>query len=534
MKNYPQRIRYIIPRIAIPALACMSLALSSLAASRPNVVIIYGDDVGYGDVGVNGSTLIPTPNIDRLAAEGLNFTDGHCTASTCTPSRFSLLTGIHAFRYKARILPPNAPLIVPTDEFTLGSLFKKVDYRTSIIGKWHLGLGEKRKPVNWNSSVKPGPMELGFDYSFLVPSTNDRVPCVYLKGHHVVGLEPTDPLYVARKLEEVRSKSDSTQYPYGVANPEAMTYYKNSTGHADSVINGIGRIGFMAGGASALWDDETISDVLVAEAVRFIEENKEEPFFLFFSAVDIHVPRTPHPRFQGSTSLGYRGDAMVQFDWATGAIMESLEKHGLKNNTIVIFSSDNGPAFDNGYKDGTTVVASSQEVDGGHDASGIWRGGKGQIWEAGTRVPFIIRWPANIQPGTSAATVSQVDLLASFAALLGVELQENEAIDSRNLLSAFLGKDEQGSEYLIEESFNLALRHSDWKYVEATRVRDQDGKPMPLPESLFKLDDDRMEQNNLIERHPEKAASMKAMLESLKNGDGLRNELGESPNNRKQ
>ncbi len=499
-----------------------SSGLDSRASDRPNIVIIYGDDVGFADIGVNGSELIPTPNIDRLAAGGLNFTDGHCTAATCTPSRFSLMTGIHAFRYNARILPPDAPLIIPVGKMTLGSVCKRADYTTGVIGKWHLGLGERGKPTNWNGDVKPGPLELDFDYSFLVPSTNDRVPCVHLKGHHVVNLDPSDPLFVGRTLEEVRAKTGSFQYPNGVTHPEAMTYYRNSNWHNESVINGIGRIGYMAGGRSALWDDETISDILVEEAKRFIDDHKASPFFLYFSSPDIHVPRTPHPRFQGQTALGYRGDAMVQFDWAVGEILDTLEAHGLEDETIVVFSSDNGPTYDDGYLDGTTVVSSSREVDRGHDASGIWRGGKGQIWEGGTRVPLIVRWPARIEPGVSNALVSQVDLLASFAALLGVDLKDDEAPDSRDTLEAFLGEDTRGVAYLIEESLNLALRYKNWKYVESTRVKSDSGKWIPLPESLFDLSQDPQEKTNLIESHPETAARLRSMLESMKESPGLR------------
>ena len=203
--------------------------------------------------------------------------------------------------------------------------------------------------------------------------------------------------------------------------------------------------------------------------------------------------------------------------------MQSLEKHGLTENTIVIFSSDNGPTFDDGYQDGTTVVSSAKEVDRGHDASGNWRGGKGQIWEAGTRVPFIVRWPARIQPGSSSdATVSQIDLLASFAALLDIELGDDDARDSRDTLSALLGEDSKGVEYLVEESIDLALRQGDWKYVEATLVKDESGKRIPHPESLYNLAEDRMEQNNLIKIYPEKAKQLKTKLNLLKKGEGLR------------
>ncbi|MGJ8650264.1 MAG: sulfatase family protein [Opitutaceae bacterium] len=488
------------------------------AATKPNVVIIYGDDVGYGDVGAYGSKLIPTPNIDRLAEGGLRFTDGHCSAATCTPSRYSLLTGVHGFRDGVSILAPNAPLSISTEILTLPKLFKQAGYTTGVVGKWHLGIGAKGEPVNWNGDVKPGPLEIGFDSSFLLPSTNDRVPCVYLDGHRVLNLDPSDPLYVG--ANKPVDREGSTRYPDARKNKKSMTYYQSTHGHNNSVINGIGRIGYMAGGKSALWDDETMADVFVEEAKEFIAANKEQPFFLYFASQDIHVPRAPNPRFQGATNLGYRGDAMVQFDWSTGEIMKALEEHGLTENTIVIFSSDNGPVYDDGYADGTKVKKSTKEVDRGHDGSGVYRGGKYQIFEGGTRVPFIVRWPAKIKPGTSDALVNQIDLIASFAALLEQELPAGEARDSRNTLSAFIGKDPKGQEYMIEESFGLALRHGDWKFIEFTKPTW--ASKDPIRKSLYNLKDDPSETKNIIADYPEKAAAMEQRLEAMKKSDGIR------------
>ncbi|MDF7825543.1 arylsulfatase [Pontiellaceae bacterium B12227] len=499
------------------------LACSTGAVTKPNVVIIYGDDVGFADVGVNGSKMIPTPNIDKLATGGINFTDGHCSASTCTPSRFSMLTGIHAFRYNARILPPDAPLLIPLDRLTLPQMFRQAGYTTGVIGKWHLGIGKSGVKTDWNGKVKPGPLEIGFDYSFLLPSTNDRVPCVYLKGRRVVNLDPSDPLYVGKKLADVQV-AGSTQYPDGKTNREAMTYYQSTHGHDNSVINGIGRIGYQSGGKSALWNDETISDVFVGEARSFIAANKDRPFFLYFASQDIHVPRAPHPRFKGKTELGYRGDAMVQFDWTVGQIMKTLRKHGLAENTIVIFSSDNGPTYDDGYVDGTEVECSKEELDRGHDGSGIWRGGKYQIYEGGTRVPLIISWPARIKPGTSDAMVNQIDFMASFADLVGVELPAKEGIDSRNMLPTFLGESDKGHTYMIEESWGLALRHHEWKYVGPAKPKWPKGRD-PIQPSLFNLKDDPSEQNNIIAKHPEKAAELKELLEKMKGKAGIRSIL---------
>lgn len=476
---------------------------------RPNVLLIYGDDVGWGDVSCQGATKISTPHIDRLAAEGLRFTDGHCSAATCTPSRFSLLTGVHGFRHGVTVLPPDAPLVIPTDRLTLPRVFKKAGYQTAIVGKWHLGLGTAGGQVDWNGEVKPGPLELGFDYSFLLPSTNDRVPCVYLEGHRVVNLDPADPLFVGSKPDGVKT----TLYPDGRKNPEAMTYYKSTHGHNESVINGIGRIGTQFGGKSALWNDETMTGEFVMRAKSWLSaRDKTQPFFLFYSAQDIHVPRAPNPVFRGKTPLGHRGDSMVQFDWAVGELAGFLEKEGLAENTLVIFSSDNGPVYDDGYEDGTTVHTSTAEMDQGHDGSGPYRGGKYQRYEGGTRVPFIVRWPEEITPGVSGALVSQIDFVASFASMFGQEIPPGDAIDSRNTLSALLGGDPSGLPFMVEEAKGLALRQGPWKFIPAAGSQSGD--------ELYQLDRDPGETVNVIGRHAELAAAMKDLLREIRGAKG--------------
>ena len=395
-------------------------------------------------------------------------------------------------------------MCIGTGEMTLPKLFKRAGYATGVIGKWHLGLGDGESPIDWNGDVKPGPLEIGFDSSFLLPATNDRVPCVYLKDHRVVGLDQNDPITVS-----YRSPLSGT-YPIGSENPESMTYYLNSHGHNQTVINGIGRIGYMSGGKAALWNDETMADVLVDRARRFIDENGNRPFFLYFSSQDIHVPRVPHPRFRGKTKLGYRGDVMTQLDWTCGEIMNMLEKHGLAENTMVIFSSDNGPVFDDGYKDGSTVYQYRKEADHGHDASGPFRGGKYMIQEGGTRVPLIVRWPAGIKPGVSDALFSQVDLLGSFASMLNVELAESEAIDSRDELGVLLGQDEKGSDFIVTESWGMAIRKGDWKYLHK-------GK-----KELYDLSKDIMEEHNIADQHPELIKEFGEMAKKAKSKQGLR------------
>ncbi|MDZ8120256.1 sulfatase-like hydrolase/transferase [Pontiella agarivorans] len=493
---------------------------TSQAAEQPNVVIIYGDDVGYGDVGAYGSRLIPTPNIDRLAAEGLRFTDGHSSAATCSPSRYSMLTGVHAFRDGVSILGPTAGLSVSTLDLTLPKLFRQAGYRTGIVGKWHLGLGENEGSLDWNGAVKPGPLEVGFDSSFLLPITNDRVPCVYVKNHYVVNLNPNDPLVVSRSLKEIRKVKGSTQYPDGRSNPEAMNVLKTEFRHNDTVIHGIGRNGYMAGGKSALWDDETMGDVLVEKAQAFLWEKSDKPFFLFFSTHDIHTPRMPAKRFCGTTTLSARGDAMVQFDWATGQIMKTLADMGVADDTIVIFSSDNGPVYQDAYVDGSKHRDEIGEVDRGHDASGIWRNGKYSIYEGGTRVPLIIRWPGRIQPGVSDALVNQIDFIASFASLLKIDLAEGVARDSRNTLDAFLGKSEQGLPFMIEEAMRdgRALRIGDWKFIAAKQTK----AGAFIPAELYDLNCDPGELNNLMDEYPEKAAAMAKRLKELMEGKGVR------------
>jgi len=484
------------------------MAATLSAAEKPNVVIIYGDDVGYGDLGVYGSKKIPTPNLDKLASQGIRFTDGHCSAATCTPSRFSMLTGIHGFRHNVRILAPNAPMTIKPGMFTLPKLFKKAGYETAVVGKWHLGIGEKGKPVDWNADVKPGPLEVGFDYSFLLPSTNDRVPCVYLENYRVVNLDPKDPLYVGKLPEGAKS----TVYPDGREDPSAMTYYRSSHGHNQSVINGIGRIGKMWGGKAALWDDTTMADEFVKQTKKYLAaRKKDQPFFLFFSSQDIHVPRAPHKRFHGKSELGFRGDAMFALDWAAGEIMNSLEEHGLAENTIVIFSSDNGPVYDDGYEDGTTVHTSTKEADRGHDGSGPYRGGKYQIYEGGTRVPFIIRWPGKIAADKeSPAMVNQIDFLASFAEMLDIKLGDDQAIDSRSTLNAFLGKSDKGQTVMLEEARGMAVRKGDWKYIKVPKT-----KKKPATGELYDLSTDIGEQKNLVKEKPEIAKELSALLEEM-------------------
>jgi arylsulfatase A-like enzyme len=254
------------------------------SADRPNVVVILADDIGYGDLSCYGATKVRTPNLDALAAKGMRFTDAHCAAAVCTPTRYALLTGQYAWRHPPAqtILSGVAPLAIPLDRLTVPKLFRQAGYATAAVGKWHLGLGEKAP--DYNAQIKPGPREVGFDYSFIIPATGDRTPCVYVENGRVVNLDPADPIRVSY------GQKVGTE-PTGKERPDLLTNQKPSQGHDGTIVNGISRIGFMTGGAKARWKDEDMADELTRKAVAFLDANKDRPFFLYFATHGIHVPR---------------------------------------------------------------------------------------------------------------------------------------------------------------------------------------------------------------------------------------------------
>lgn len=481
---------------------------SGVAAKElPNIVLIYADDLGYGDVGCYGAKRIPTPNIDRLAREGLLFRDAHSPAATCTPSRYALLTGQYAFRKPGTgVLPGDAALIIEPGRVTLPSVLKKAGYTTAVVGKWHLGLGDGA--IDWNGEIKPGPLEIGFDYSFIIPATGDRVPCVYVENHRVVGADPNDPIRVSYK-EKIGDE------PTGRERPDLLKY-PFSHGHDGTIVNGISRIGFMSGGKKARWVDEDMADVLTQKALRFMEEHRDKRFFLYFATHDIHVPRLPHSRFVGKSQCGLRGDAVVEFDWCVGEILAALDKLGLRENTLVIFTSDNGPVVDDGYRDGAV------EHLGDHKPAGPWRGGKYSAFEGGTRVPMIVRWPGHVPAGKETdALVCHVDFLASLAELVGQPLPAEAAPDSINVLDALLGKSAQGRDELVEQAGVLALRQGSWKYIPPRKgqaVNPNTGIELGVaPEGmLFNLAEDPGEQHNLVKKLPEKAQAMAQRLQEIR------------------
>ena len=484
-------------------------------AQRPNILILLADDAGYADFGFMGATDIQTPNIDRLAAEGCIFTDAHVAATVSSPSRSMMLTGRYGQRYgyECNLDKPGDGL--PDDEELLPALLKRYDYRTGCIGKWHLGMGNGN--VNWNETVKPGAKEIGFDYSCLIAATNDRVPTVYVENGDVVGRDPSDPI-------EVSYEQNFEGEPTAISNPE-MLKMQWAHGHNNSIVNGIPRIGYMKGGKKARWKDEDMADYFVDKVKNFITEHRDSSFFLYYGLHEPHVPRAPHQRFVGKTTMGPRGDAIVEADWCVGELLTYLKKEGLLEKTLIIFSSDNGPVLNDGYKDGAPELA------GKHAPAGGLRGGKYSLFDGGTHIPLFIYWKGKIQPVKSDALVCQMDLLASLGSMVGATLPDG--LDSRNYLNAFMGTELKARENLvIEAQGRLGYRSGDWIMMPPYKgsQRNLTGNELGnLDEfSLFDVKSDKGQKSNVAGRHPELLERLKQ--EFFVQTDGFyRSEVEEEP-----
>ena len=481
-------------------------------SQKPNIIYIFADDLGIGDLSCYGATKVSTPNIDRLAGQGVQFTNAYATSATSTPSRFGLLTGMYPWRQEnTGIAPGNSELIIDTTCVTMADMLKDAGYATGAVGKWHLGLGPKGG-TDFNNPITPNAQSIGFDYEFIIPATVDRVPCVFVENGRVVNLDPNDPITVSydHKVGD---------WPTGEENPE-LVKLKPSQGHNNTIINGIPRIGWMTGGKSALWQDDKIAETLTGKAISFIEGHKDAPFFLYFATQDAHVPRVPSPQFVGKSGMGPRGDCLLEFDWSVGQVLDALERLGLDKNTLVVLSSDNGPVVDDGYKD------QAVELLGDHKPGGVYRGGKYSAYEAGTRVPCIWSWQGVIRPGTvSDALLCQIDWFATFAQMMNFRLPEGAAPDSEPLLNAWTGKEKKGREWLVLQNAqnNLSVTDGRWKYLRPGKgpaynknVNIELGNSMKP--QLYDIKKDPAEKNNVAEKNPKIVTKMSEQLEKIVDG----------------
>ena len=503
-----------------------SCAAAAPAQPPPNIVIVIADDLGFGDVGCYGANpqRIPTPNIDRLAATGLRFTRAYATSATCTPSRYALLTGEYPWRQppkKVAILDGDAPLAIDTARPTLATFLRDNGYATAQVGKWHLGIGDGSRAINFNGEIKPGPLEIGFDSAYFIPATVDRVPCVFIDGHYVDKRDSNDPIAVSY------SKRIPDSEPLGFEHPELLKYPADRQ-HAETIVNGISRIGYMSGGYAARWVDENIADTLTKHATDFIATSAKsgKPFFLYYGTHDPHVPHMPAPRFRGKSDAGIRGDAIVQLDWIVGQVAHALEKAGVAQNTLLLITSDNGPILFDGYFDGSVEAA------GDHKPAGGLRGWKYLRFEGGVRVPLIAVWPGHIAPDTkSDALISLMDLYPSIAAILGRPYPADAGHDGMNLENVLLGKTQTSprTSLVVDGIGNVvALRDGDWKFIpknadtssgigSGADPRDKRFADALVPEDmLINLADDPAETTNLAAKYPEKLETMRAKLAEIR------------------
>ena len=487
--------------------------LTSIMASEklPNIVVIFADDLGYGDLSCYGATKVQTPNIDRLAKEGKRFTDAHSASAVCTPSRYALMTGEYPHRKNlSRPVFLKTGLVIDTERQTVADVMKSAGYATACIGKWHLGFG-KGAP-NWNGDLKPGPLELGFDYYYGVPVVNSHPPFVYVENHRVVGLVPEDP-FVFGKTAKTREFFEKMGM--------------NQIGGADA--------------AHELYDDEAVGTELTEKSIEWIKARGKDPFFLYLSTTNIHHPFTPAPRFKGTSQCGPYGDFIHELDWMVGEVMKTLEEQGVADNTLVVFTSDNGGMFNVGGQDAW---------EDGHRLNGELLGFKFGAWEGGHRVPFIARWPGKIEAGSeSEHLVSNIDFIATFAALTGVDLREGQGQDSVNILPALTGEPEKPlRDHIVlspSKPSHLAVRKGKWMYIgaqgsggftAAKRGAHAFGGPAAIsyagyensdiengkikqgapPAQLYDLESDIKQTTNLYRERPEVAEEMKKLLESYR------------------
>lgn len=512
-------IKNLLKLVTVSLLLCF-VAQNIHAKQKPNVVLIFTDDLGYGDLGCYGATKVKTPNIDKLAAEGRMFTDAHSASAVCTPSRYALMTGEYPYRANDGKgiwgpLPITSELIIDTEQLTIADVFKNKGYQTAAIGKWHLGFGEGEN--DWQKPLSPGPNDLGFDYYYGIPVVNSAPPFVYVENTKVVGGDPNDPLvYMGKSTPE-----DAT--PITPIPLEASQRTPNRFKGAKE--------------AHKLYNDYTIGTTLATKAVDWIEGHKEEPFFLYFATTHIHHPFTPGTNFQGSSDAELYGDFIQELDWMVGQVITSLEEQGVADNTLVIFTSDNGAMLNLGGRNA---------IKAGHKINGDLLGFKFGVWEGGHRVPFIAKWPGNIEEGTvSDQLICNVDMLATFNALVGGKQKSLGTTDSKNVLPALVANPKKPiREELIlapRSGKHLSIRKGDWMYIPTKGAGGFNGskpnhhawggpagvnfvgsknsdlengkiKKDAAPAQLYNLNKDVKQTENLYEQYPDIVKDMEASL----------------------
>ncbi len=488
--------------------ALMACPLAALP--KPKAIVLFlADDLGYYDTSAYGCEQVPCPNLDQLAKEGLRFSDAHSTSAVCTPSRYSLLLGRYAWRQKGTdVLPGDAKLILPTrDEMAgLPAMMQKAGYQTAAVGKWHLGLGRGKEPIDWNQPIVPSPKEVGFDKSFIMAATGDRVPCVYVQDGKVANLDTNDPIRVTYTQPNGWNQPVYDGEKTALTHPELLKPWGRPSNrqHSDTLLDGISRIGHMTGGTAALWTDQDIADRITEEGCRIIRAAGGKPLFLYFATNDIHVPRDPHARWRGKSALGIRGDVTVQMDDSLGRIRAALREAGYaEEETLIIFTSDNGPVISDGYEDG------AREACAQHNPSKPYRGGKYTLWEDGTRLLFIVHWKGQVQPGWSSALFGQIDLARTLSALAGVEEQipAGAMADSESHVPVLLGQPGAvGRTELVEQGCGMAfaLRQGRYKLI-----------PGSTPQ-LYDLSTDVGETRNIAAEHPDLVQAMTARLNAIR------------------
>ncbi len=500
-------------------LSMATVPLCHAADTPPNVVLIFADDLGYGDLGCYGATKVQTPNIDRLAAEGRRFTDAHSVSAVCTPSRYALLTGQYPLRGNGGQgiwgpAPLISPLLIDTEKTTIADVFKNSGYNTAAFGKWHLGF--KKGANDWQEPLRPGPQDLGFDDYFGMPVVNSSPPYVFVENDHIVGSDPADPLvHLGRNA---KGATPITPIP-----PEAAQRSANQFGGAIA--------------AHMLYNDYQVGTTLAEKSVQWINASKDKPFFLYLATTNIHHPFTPAKRFQGTSQCGLYGDYIHELDWIVGEVLSCLEENKLVDNTLVIFTSDNGGMFNRGGQ---------AAFQAGHRQNGDLLGFKFGVWEGGHRVPMIVRWPGKVKAGTTSnQLLGNVDMLATFAALTGQTLDKAQRADSVNMLPAFVGEPETAlREHLVlapHKGTHLSIRKGKWMYIPGrgsggfggrkpgdhtfagppavsfvgsvnSDIENGKIKPAAPPAQLYDLEADVHQTQNVHNQYPEVVQELKTLL----------------------